>query len=86
MNVTLKHGLTGIATDGWFVEWVKILAGSRELTCFVNGWMDNGIDAAGPATRIVTCNEDGVTEWGKLCYLWRYDKSILKDFQIFKKN
>ena len=81
MRATLKTSDPN-GEDGWFVEWVKILVGSRELTCIVNGWMDNGRGAAGPGARTVDCKE--LHNTGNQCLIRPYYQNIFRILDKYK--
>ena len=47
-------------TDGWFVEWIRLVADGMIYNCPVQGWLDNGAGANGPNTRTVECKKLGI--------------------------
>jgi len=55
----------GHKEDGWYVVWIKLTLSSGTIfSCPVDGWLDSGLEAAGPTTRIVDCykSDDSVEE------------------------
>ena len=46
--------------------WIKLTLSSGTIfSCPVDGWLDSGLEAAGPTTRIVDCYKSGVVDVNK---------------------